>query len=106
MFHRLPVRRSPGNDTPEPAGTLKVSMAPSFGVAHVVPLLPGFLARYPLIRAEWHFENRVVDLVGEGYDAAIGGAQSQPRADADFRGVDLAGLDGPHPPQRRRRRGN
>lgn len=61
-------------DGPEPAGTLKVSMAPSFGVAHVLPLLPGFLERYPLIRAEWHFENRVVDLVGEGYDAAIGAA--------------------------------
>lgn len=59
---------------PEPTGTLKLSMPPSFGVAHVLPLLPGFLARYPLIRAEWHLENRVVDLVAEGYDAAIGGA--------------------------------
>ncbi len=59
---------------PKPAGLLKLSMAPSFGVAHVLPLLPGFLARYPLIRAEWHLENRVVDLVAEGYDAAIGGA--------------------------------
>ncbi|MBL0935406.1 MAG: LysR family transcriptional regulator [Rhizobiaceae bacterium] len=59
---------------PTPAGTLKLSMAPSFGVAHVLPLLPGFLARYPQIRAEWHLENRVVDLVAEGYDAAIGGA--------------------------------
>jgi DNA-binding transcriptional LysR family regulator len=59
---------------PEPAGTLKLSMPPSFGVAHVMPLMPGFLARYPLIRAEWHFENRVVDLVAEGYDAAISGA--------------------------------
>lgn len=61
-------------DGPAPAGILKLSMPPSFGVAHVLPLLPGFLARYPLIRAEWHFENRVVDLVAEGYDAAIGGA--------------------------------
>lgn len=59
---------------PTPAGTLKLSMPPSFGLAHVLPLLPGFLAQYPLIRAEWHFENRVVDLVMEGYDAAIGGA--------------------------------
>lgn len=57
-----------------PSGTLKLSMAPSFGVAYVMPLLPDFLARYPLIRAEWHLENRVVDLVAEGYDAAIGGA--------------------------------
>jgi DNA-binding transcriptional LysR family regulator len=57
----------------EPAGVLKVSMAPTFGPMHILPLLPGFLARYPRIQAEWHFENRQVDLVAEGYDAAIGG---------------------------------
>lgn len=57
----------------EPAGLLKVSLPPTFGTAHILPLLPGFLARYPRIRPEWHFENRQVDLVGEGYDAAIGG---------------------------------
>jgi len=56
-----------------PAGTLKVSMAPTFGVTQIMPLLPGFLARYPRIRPEWHFENRQVDLIAEGYDAAIGG---------------------------------
>jgi DNA-binding transcriptional LysR family regulator len=56
----------------EPAGTLKVSMAPTFGTMHLLPLLPGFLARHPRIRPEWHFENRRVDLVTEGYDAAIG----------------------------------
>lgn len=56
-----------------PAGRLKVSMAPRFGQTHILPLLPGFLARYPRIRPEWHFENRQVDLVAEGYDAAIGG---------------------------------
>lgn len=60
-------------DAGEPAGTLKVSMAPTFGVTHVLPLLPGFLARYPRIRPEWHFENRAVDIIAEGYDAAIGG---------------------------------
>lgn len=57
----------------QPAGVLKVSLPPTFGIAHVLPLLPGFLARYPLIRPEWHFENRPVDLIAEGYDAAIGG---------------------------------
>ncbi|KQO96046.1 LysR family transcriptional regulator [Methylobacterium sp. Leaf91] len=56
----------------EPAGTLKVSMALTFGTMHILPLLPPFLERYPLIRPEWHFENRRVDLVTEGYDAAIG----------------------------------
>lgn len=57
----------------EPTGVLKVSLAPGFGVTHLLPLLPAFLARYPLIRPDWRFENRPVDLVAEGYDAAIGG---------------------------------
>jgi DNA-binding transcriptional LysR family regulator len=57
----------------EPTGLLKVSLSPSLGIDHVLPLLPRFLARYPRIRAEWHFENRQVDLVLEGYDLAIGG---------------------------------
>ncbi|HQT66536.1 MAG: LysR family transcriptional regulator [Rhodospirillales bacterium 20-60-12] len=57
-----------------PAGTLKVSMAPTFGTMHLLPLLPSFLKKYPQIRPEWHFENRMVDLIAEGYDAAIGGS--------------------------------
>lgn len=56
-----------------PAGILKVSMAPTFGTMHLLPLLPGFLDRYPRVRPEWHFENRSVDIVAEGYDVAIGG---------------------------------
>ena len=57
----------------EPAGVLKVSMAPTFGMTYVMPLLPAFLARYPMIRPDWHFESRQVDLIAEGYDAAMGG---------------------------------
>ncbi|HSI51666.1 MAG TPA: LysR substrate-binding domain-containing protein [Ideonella sp.] len=57
----------------EPAGVLKVSMSPTVGLKHILPLLPPFLAEYPRIRPEWHFENRPVDLIAENYDAAIGG---------------------------------
>ena len=57
----------------EPAGVLKVSLAHSFGVDYVLPMLPAFLARYPAIRPDWQFDNRQVDLIAEGYDAAIGG---------------------------------
>ncbi|CAE6687272.1 LysR family transcriptional regulator [Paraburkholderia domus] len=64
---------SVSTDRGEPAGVLKVSMAPTFGITYVMPLLPAFLARYPLIRPDWHFENRQVDLIAEGYDAALGG---------------------------------
>jgi DNA-binding transcriptional LysR family regulator len=64
---------SVSNDRSEPAGVLKVSMAPTFGMTYVMPLLPAFLTRYPMIRPDWHFENRQVDLIAEGYDAALGG---------------------------------
>ncbi|SFL09603.1 LysR family transcriptional regulator [Pseudomonas sp. NFACC46-3] len=57
----------------EPAGVLRVSLSPSFGIGQVLPLMPQWLARYPLIRPDWHFENRPVDLIAEGFDAAIGG---------------------------------
>ena len=64
---------SVSTDRSEPTGVLKVSMAPGIGMTYVMPLLPTFLARYPKIRPDWHFENRQVDLIAEGYDAAIGG---------------------------------
>lgn len=57
----------------EPAGILKVSVSLTFGLDHILPLLPEFLARYPRIRPDWHFENRQIDLIAEGYDTAIGG---------------------------------
>ena len=60
-------------DDGQPAGVLKISVAPSFGIGYLLPLLPEFLQRYPRVRPEWHFENRTVDLISEGYDAAIGG---------------------------------
>jgi DNA-binding transcriptional LysR family regulator len=56
-----------------PAGTLKVSMGQAFGRNFLVPLLGEFLARHPAVLPDWHFDNRPVDLVGEGFDAAIGG---------------------------------
>ena len=57
----------------DPAGTLKVSMGHGFGRHFLLPLLPEFLTRYPRVVPDWHFDNRSVDLVGEGFDAAIGG---------------------------------
>ena len=62
---------SPADD--RPVGTLKVSMGLAFGRQFLVPLLGDFLARHPHVVPDWHFDNRAVDLVGEGFDAAIGG---------------------------------
>ena len=57
----------------QPAGTLKVSMAPAVGRTYFVPMLEAFRERYPAIVPDLYFENRQVDLVGEGFDVAIGG---------------------------------
>jgi DNA-binding transcriptional LysR family regulator len=57
----------------QPAGALKVSMSPGLGRNYILPLLGGFLARYPGITPDWHFDNRPVDLITQGFDAALGG---------------------------------
>ena len=57
----------------EPAGLLKVSMGSTFGLDYILPMLPGFLSRYPQVKPDWQFDNRQVDLIAEGFDAAIGG---------------------------------
>ncbi|MBB4819846.1 DNA-binding transcriptional LysR family regulator [Pseudomonas alcaligenes] len=63
----------------QPAGNLKVSMGLMFGREYIVPLLEGFLARYPAIVPDWHFDNRQVDLIGEGFDIGIGGGFELPQ---------------------------
>jgi DNA-binding transcriptional LysR family regulator len=57
----------------EASGTLRVTMPPGFGADYVLPLLPGFMTRYPKVQSDWHLENRRVDLISEGFDVAIGG---------------------------------
>lgn len=62
-----------------PVGTLKVSMGTVFGNRYVVPLLGEFMQRFPAISPDWHFDNRQVDLIGQGFDAAIGGGFELPQ---------------------------
>jgi DNA-binding transcriptional LysR family regulator len=62
----------------QPTGTLKVSMGTVFGRRYIVPMLGEFLRRFPAITPDWHFDNRQVDLIGQGFDAAIGGGFELP----------------------------
>lgn len=57
----------------KPSGTLKVSVGVAFGREYLVPMLGEFLRRYPEVVPDWQFDNRPVDLIGGGFDAAIGG---------------------------------
>jgi DNA-binding transcriptional LysR family regulator len=63
----------------QPTGTLKVSMGTVFGRRYIVPMLGEFLRRFPAISPDWHFDNRQVDLIGQGFDAAIGGGFELPQ---------------------------
>ncbi|NHB59028.1 LysR family transcriptional regulator [Acinetobacter sp. 194] len=55
-----------------PKGTLKISMSKGFGKDYIIPALSGFIEKYPEIIPDFSFENRQVDLIKEGFDAAIG----------------------------------
>ena len=54
-----------------PRGRLRINAPLSFGILHLAPLWPRFLARYPEIELDVDLIDRVVDLVGEGYDLAV-----------------------------------
>lgn len=62
----------------EPAGVLKLSAAAGFGIAYLLPLMPAFIARYPAVTPDWHFDNRPLDLIAGGFDAAVGGGFALP----------------------------
>nr|WP_307772843.1 LysR family transcriptional regulator [Aeromonas veronii] len=55
----------------EPAGRLRIAAPLSFGHHRLVPLLPAFLDRNPKLDLDLQLTPRWVDLVEEGFDAAI-----------------------------------
>lgn len=54
-----------------PRGTLRISASVAFGTLHVAPALPGFMVRYPELNVDMTINDRLVDLVDEGYDLAL-----------------------------------
>jgi DNA-binding transcriptional LysR family regulator len=54
-----------------PHGLLRVNAPMSFGHLHIVPVTAAFLARYPEIRLDLQLDDRVVDVVGAGFDMTI-----------------------------------
>jgi len=54
-----------------PRGTINLAVPMSFALREVGPILPEFFRLYPDIRINLHLSDAQVDLVGEGFDAAL-----------------------------------
>lgn len=57
----------------EPNGRVRISTSAAFGREQLMPVLPGLLARYPGLSIAVDFDDRVVDLVRDGYDLGLRG---------------------------------
>lgn len=54
-----------------PTGRLRLNTPMSFGILHVAPIIPAFVKNYPAVKIDLSLNDRVVDLVDEGFDMAI-----------------------------------
>ena len=64
--------------TGEAVGQLRLNVPVSFGLLHLAPLWPAFMAMHPKVKLDITLADRLVDLVDEGYDLAVRIARLQP----------------------------
>ena len=55
----------------EASGLVKINVPVSFGLLHLAPLWPAFMAKHPKVTLDVNLSDRMVDLVEEGYDMAV-----------------------------------
>ena len=55
----------------KPNGLLRINAPGSFGTNYLLDVLPQFMHRYPEVKLEVEFNDRLIDVVAEGYDVVI-----------------------------------
>src|SRR5215213_5636241 len=55
----------------EIVGRLRLSVSLAFGVRHVAPVLAELAKQHPRLEMDVYYSDRIVDLIGERFDAAI-----------------------------------
>lgn len=55
----------------EAIGQLRINVPVTFGLLHLAPLWPAFMALHPKVALDVTLSDRMVDLVDEGYDLAV-----------------------------------
>ncbi len=65
------AREAVVRESGEVVGRLRISAPLSFGIRHVAPVLSAMAERHPRLEVDASFSDRVVDIVGERFDAAV-----------------------------------
>lgn len=60
-----------------PSGRLRVNLPDSFGRSMILPCLYAFMREYPEIELDLHFDDKVRDLVADGFDIGVGNRINQ-----------------------------
>lgn len=55
----------------EPRGVLRVNASVTFGTMHLAAIIPDFIARHPQVRIDLTLNDRMVDVIDEGYDVVL-----------------------------------
>ncbi len=65
------AEREAGRSGARPTGRLRLNAPMTFGTMHLAPAIPAYCAAHPAVTVDMTLNDRLVDLVDEGFDLAV-----------------------------------